>query len=174
MLLLLAVPSAWRGIVGGTLPLLCLRSVGRRTARVGGERHPRKPRSWHQRRPIPHLSAEERYYPSFRQSAVPVRACIRACAAPLLWLCSADCTRVLLCCREMDIVHLGEEVTVKGIPLLRYRLPPSELYNSTLNPGNAEFFGDNSPSGILNISNCNMHIPVGSTLECVVSVSVCE
>lgn len=63
-------------------------------------------------------------------------------------------------CRELDLYNFNETVKVKGIELLRFEVPPFELYNASLNPANAAYFGDSIPSGVLNISNCNMKIPV--------------
>ena len=68
-------------------------------------------------------------------------------------------THVCVCRRELDLYNFGETVTVSGIDLLRFRVPSFELLNSTLNPSNAQYFG-HGPSGVLNISNCNLKLPV--------------
>lgn len=81
-----------------------------------------------------------------------VKSGVRGLAA----LC-AHC--VVPACREMDITNVGETVHIKGIDLYRYILAPSMLYNTSITPSNAEYFGW-GPSGLLNVSNCNLRIPV--------------
>ncbi len=85
--------------------------------------------------------------------------------------CVRACARVCVCVgvvyvfmrRAIEIYNVNNAtVTVKGIELLRFVVPYWELYNETLNPSNAAYFGK-GPSGVINISNCNFGIPVRRT-----------
>jgi hypothetical protein len=53
-----------------------------------------------------------------------------------------------------------EQVSIKGIPCLRYVIPPSELANTTYNPDNHQWRMFGIPTGTLNISACSGQVPV--------------
>lgn len=63
---------------------------------------------------------------------------------------------ISLCFRSIYTVY-QKMVTLKGIDLMRYAVPPKVFLNHTLNPDNQGFCtprGVCLPSGLLNVSSC--------------------
>ena len=53
----------------------------------------------------------------------------------------------------------NEQVTVKDIPLMRFRLKDGELDNSTKTPSQADYYAF-GPTGFVNVTNCFKKVPV--------------